>query len=318
MFPDTSLDTDFVPPCLEPHRVSDQALARAYSGLGDTGRAFLKQAIARLYALHRPNGPTRSSTTEAFDGALVRTLEVRPRQWFVLLLGPEADSASLLLAALMPAVARRVPRILVLRHRSRRPWPLAQLAALELCGVENVFAPSKTAFKQFLETFLCAQQACETGDSGDSGRSVGPCSRGAVACLGGQEFWRQVRAQAEGLGYERTHWFDTAVRLGIWAGSEARWNLEALRLAHPSAAILAFGGVLEGCESRPGGIESMRRAGLDAALLAPGQCAGALPTFELPCAPLVLTPGMEAFWNFVDAPLGLYEMRTETCSPDRG
>lgn len=274
----------------EHRRVSDAVFARAYARLGDARRALLKQAIARLYALRQAEPHHPATLARTLPGALNHTRRIRPRERFVLVLDPEAASLAQLLAALMPAVVRRVPYLAVLRPRSGTAWPQAQLTALELCGIENVFSPTKDEFAAMLRELFEPRGAC------------------GMACLGGETFLRRVRKAAGSPGERDIHWFDARPKLGLWAGDDAPWNPDALRLAHPDAEIRVFGGPLDGFATEPGGLAAMSAAGLDAAFVPLG--------VEPVRAPLVLAPGLEMFWHFPDAALALYEARSETFQPD--
>lgn len=271
-------------------RVSDAVFARAYARLGDARRALLKRAIARLYALHgaEPHHPATVAAT--LSGALSRVRRTRPRQRFVLVLEPQAASPALLLAALMPAIVRRIPYVAVLRPRAGSPWPDAQLTALELCGVENVYSPVKGEFADCLRAVYEPRGAC------------------GLACLGGEALFRRVLSLAGAPEGGDVHRFEASPTLGLWAGDGATWDQEALRLAHPDATIRVFGGQIEGFVTESGGMEALNAAGLDAAFVPGG--------IEPVRAPLALGPGFEVFWHFSDASPVLYEERSETFQPD--
>ena len=251
--------------------MGDGALAKAYARTGDKGRALLKSLIALLYEALEPGQPSARKTVKRYRSGLLHSSEHSSRSWFVLALAPEVTSGPQVLAALMPAVVRRIPHILVLRPRSRSSWPPAVLAALELCGVERVYSPPQACVKDYLE-FLAASHG-----------------RGGLACLGNGSFFERMAAMAQTLGCGPSLWLEPPSALGIWTQPALEWNFEAMRFAHPQAALVAYGqGEAPGLTRHEGGPEVFR-ASTFAVVYAP---AGFRPTTAL----VRLGPGLEAFW----------------------
>ena len=124
---------------IEACRVPDERLAEAYEGTSALHRSWIKTTLALVESVH-PALPSRSERrTEDRDAGFgfVRTEETAP--WAVLLIGEGYASAVRLAAAIMPARLAGVEPILAVWAGSGTPPP-ALFAALELTGVEQVFA----------------------------------------------------------------------------------------------------------------------------------------------------------------------------------
>ncbi len=251
--------------------MGDGALAKAYARTGDNGRARLKALIALLYEALEPGRPSARKTVKRYRSGLIHSREHSPRSWFVLALAPEVTSGPQVLAALMPAVVRRIPHILVVRPRSRSGWPPAVLAALELCGVERIYSPPQAHVKDYLE-FLAASQG-----------------RGGLACLGNGSFFERLAAMAQAFGSGPFLWLAPPNTLGIWTQPGLEWDFEAMRFVHPQASFEVYGqGEASGLTRHEGGPDVFRASTFQA-VYAP---AGYRPATAL----VRLGPGLEAFW----------------------
>lgn len=256
-------------------RVSDARFGRAYDRTGGRGRALIKSCIAALYQVARPVDRGRVSATARYHSGLVRTEEMAPRPWYAVALGPEAASPSQLVAALMPAVAARIPLILAFRPKARTAWPLPLLTALELSGVEQAFAPAWKNFKQCLNV-LCGRHG-----------------RGTLVSLGGKAFRERVRAVVpEGC---RLHGLVPPESAGLFAGPGIAWDREALAFAHAGLRLEEFGGGPDDAGRREAGSSGW-------AVFAP---AAQAPE----SARLVVEPGREPLWDWPDLPPELFFAR---------
>jgi len=199
-------------------RVSDQAFARAYDATGDRGRAVIKTALAALFEARQPGRPHSRAVAEGFHSRLTHTEQLVARPWFLLIIAPDVRSPAQVAAAVMPALTLRIP-VFAVRASTRAPWPPAVLAAFELAGVEQVFAPPKEHFTQFLK-----------GQDGQDG---------FVACLGGRSFWEGVRGL---FPLERcAHWLAAPESAGLYRDPNTHWNDEILRFAHAGLRFVEYG-----------------------------------------------------------------------------
>ena len=268
-----TLSTLALPDTLERWQVSDAILARAYTRTGDQGRALLKSCIAMLYESLQPGAPTDRRSEQRFRSGLVQSREQTARPWYLLALDPKVTSGPQVLAALLPAVVRRISLIAVVRPRSRAGWPPEVLTALELCGVERIFSPPWSMAGHY-PAFLA-----ETG------------GQGGLACLGFSDFWKRMAPLAQKLRCGPSLWLEPPATLGIWNEPGLDWDTGAIRFAHPQATLAAYG---------PGAEKGMTRVASDAKnfeIAAAGFDTVFAPAGHRPASTGVcLGPGLEAFW----------------------
>lgn len=127
-------------PAVEACRVPDELLAGAYEGTSAEHRSWIKTTLALVGATY-PAQPSRFSMTSENTAAgfgFTRTREAAP--WAVLLIGEGYASAVRLAAAIMPARLAGVEPIFAVWTGSPEAAPSGLFAALELTGVEQVFA----------------------------------------------------------------------------------------------------------------------------------------------------------------------------------
>jgi len=202
---------------LEPWRVSDAAFARAYSLAGDRGRALIKSAIAALFEAGRLGRSPSVTVSERLPSGLSHAGQCVSRPWYALILGPAAVSPAQVVAAVSPALARRIP-VFVVRPKSRAGWPPAVLAALELAGVEQVFAPPRESFKRFL-------------------RELEP--NGTLCCLGDAPFMERIRASVpQGCFF---HWLVPPESAFLYRGPGVHWDAQTLAFSHAGLRFLEYG-----------------------------------------------------------------------------
>lgn len=255
---------------LDHWRVSDSRFAKAYGLTGDGGRALLKTCIASLYQAGQQGALPATSDTSVFHDGSSRTQSRTSRPWFALVLDPAVAAPAQVLAALMPAVCRRIPLVAVIRPRSRAVWPAPVLTALELCGIEQVLEPSRNDLGQCLDMLHSV---------------LGP---GGLACLGSAAFWSGVRGVAEESG--AAHWLKSPDEVGLLAAQGVTWNREALLVAHAGVNVREY--------ATP---QALDAAGHEA-VFAP---AGVAPA----AASLVIEPGREVLWDWPDMPGELFFAR---------
>lgn len=259
------------PELLEAWRIGEASLARAYGRVGDQERALIKSLIALAYAGLEPGRPVQWSRCARIAGETLHIEDSRPRPWCLLVLGPETVSAPQAVAAVMPAIVRRIPRIMAVRPRSRAPWPAALLTAFELAGVEALYGPPRAALADCLRSL-----ACPAG--------------GSFIYLGQPRLWDLVHGLAEEQGSPAV-WLKPPAKIGVWAEPGLAWDEKALRLVHPDAEFQVWGGVgpagFPACE---GDFEDFCRAGY--------QTVYAPPERWPDSAGLCLGPGREFFWHW--------------------
>lgn len=125
----------------ETWRVPDADLETAYEATPAPERARIKSTLALVQALRHEQpalSEERVIPAGAGYGYARRTV---PAPWVLLLLGPGVPSPVRVAAAIMPAHLAGVPLLGAMWTGGGRA-PEGLLAALELAGVEHVFAPS--------------------------------------------------------------------------------------------------------------------------------------------------------------------------------
>lgn len=127
-------------PAVETCRVPDELLAGAYEETSAEHRSWIKTTLALVEAAY-PALPSRLSVTSENAAAgfgFTRTKEAAP--WAVLLIGEGYASAVRLAAAIMPARLAGVEPIFAVWTGRPETAPSGLFAALELTGVEQIFA----------------------------------------------------------------------------------------------------------------------------------------------------------------------------------
>jgi hypothetical protein len=295
-------DSRILPGEFEPARVPDARFARAYAAAGDRGRALIKSQIAALYPAYADHAASVSLTAR-LHGGQERTVETAPRPWHMLVIDPDAAAPAHVVAAVLPAVARRIPALAV-RIGGRGGWPPALLAALELCGVEQVFSMGIAKLKQSLKNLavavpggsaavLCAAPLAQgasvsEGACASGGNNAAPVSGGASE-RAGRPFHERVRAVVpSGVVF---HVHEAPSRLALLEGQGV--DEEAVAFAHAGVPVrrLASPGALAEESGEPA------QAVFAPAALAPAS------------ARVVLAPGRESVWEWPNAPDELFIAR---------
>ncbi len=124
---------------VEACRLPDELLAEAYEGTSAERRSWIKTTLALVESVHQSLPASLSLRVEnpAAGFGFARTRTAVP--WAVLLIGEGYASAVRLAAAVMPARLAGVEPVIAV-WTGTQAVPPALLAALELTGVEQVFA----------------------------------------------------------------------------------------------------------------------------------------------------------------------------------
>lgn len=203
-----------IPEWLEARQLTDEAFEAAYASVPPKGRALIKTAIASLYAWLEPAG-LLSKRTQAItgQGVSISTL-ISPRKWAVVHIPAHCSDPALLVGAVLPLLAAGVwPVSAVLEEKGLHRQ--GAIPALELCGVETVYAVPPEMMDPVLRHWMDA----------DAG---GP---GIVVCID--------HGPAPGCGTARASSGRQLVvnlprpqKAGIWL-KEGEFDLQALSWMHP-------------------------------------------------------------------------------------
>lgn len=131
------------------YMVSDEEFGIAYDAVPDDRRAWCKTTIANLHAMHGTPSIQWGRNEREWRQGFVSVQERRPADWALIFVDSTYVSAPRLLAAVMIPLLAGVPHVAVIRTGEPVPWPPALLAALELAGIESVFAMDVTKAEAF-------------------------------------------------------------------------------------------------------------------------------------------------------------------------
>lgn len=253
-------------------QTDDEDFATAHDALSSLQRAWIKQALARLFAVHDPGGPVRHRRSALLSPDFEGATMCRPRPWAVVAVGSDFASPARLLAACLPAIRAGVGALAVVRVGKKASWPPSVLAALELAGVETAFELTPVQAKRFFS---------ETGQKAPGGVVVDFGTAGHLPAG-----VREVRCAPRAT-------------LGVWRSAVRTFDLSALVFAHPGSRVEVWGkisGLPAGVHGREGGFDAFLGCGYDAVFVPAGKMRAAL---DAPFGPaLVLGPRMECFWTF--------------------
>lgn len=298
------------PVLADDRRVPDDVLASAYASVSDVERSWIKKNIAQIYALHPPGSRDRTGTQTRWSSGLATTSIRLARPWACLVfpdlapgLAPEAGSSaenpysgeSLVLpttlvgagpagvaAALVPVMTAGIPDILAIL-----PPSLLQsaylLTTLELCGLENVYVVSPEALSAQIQTLVERAPA------------------GLILDMGGVV----SRYPLAPMAVHRTMTWTPGPRapLRIWCAADLHWDWWTLEWNHPHTRIEAWGPCRDAAPDQfprnDGGWDVFR--GCSQAVLGVGANMLQAPDRSgLPDDALILTPGQEGCWYWLD------------------
>lgn len=269
------MDADFpIPDFCRGLSVPETRFAKAYAGVPDAQRAWLKTNIARLCEWHGLSRALARSEAVSWRGGFSSALIEVPRDFAVLLLDETADSPAQALAALVPALVSGIPDVLVVRVGPKGSIPDALLAACELAGQELVLEAGPR------QTLRLLGHLCGQGRSGvilALGRGAAPGLVGKLAADPGPvRVWRPSLGRAAGVWLDAKHDFDFA----------------ALAFALPQTEFTVFGvrpaRLGKGFRHRKGSFEEFLAQGFGIVFVPSARAEEALAT-----ASLVLCPGQE-------------------------
>jgi len=255
------------PEAMERGRVGDAAFAAAYARVADRERAWIKTGAAALFAACGGPAPRGRRQETVCGHDLCLAWDERPVDFALVVCGPTFASPARLAGAVMPALCARVPEVAAVRVGGA--WPKPLLTTLELCGVEAVFRLGVRAFAGL-------------------GSALAERGSGVVVLLDG------VAAPAWSAPAPAVVSARTSGRLGVFPGSGAAFDWDALAFAHPDRTICVHDAPCP--EAAPflaasGGLAAA--AGLDYAAIFTGED---MLEAALGVAPLALGPGREMFW----------------------
>lgn len=251
------------------HAVDDEAFAAAHDAVGPRQRALIKQTLARMFAVHAPDGPVRRRRYAAYEPDVAAVDQAAPRRCALVAIGAGFASPARLLAACLPALRAGVGLAAVVRTGGGA-WPEPLLAALELCGLETAFSFSaRQAARFFTELAGLAPDMAVVDFT-------------AVQCL--PVSVRTLAAAPSG-------------DIGVWRTSSRAFDLKALAEAQAGSRVTVWGktgGLPPGMQAGEGDFAAFLAQGYEAVFVPGGKIDAALAA---PGGPdLVLGPGMEWFW----------------------
>lgn len=256
------------PDSLERGRVGEGAFAAAYARVTDRQRAWIKTALAALYAAWGGPRPLDETRQAALGHDLRLTRLDTPLDYALVACGPGFASPARLAAAILPALCARVPEVAAVRVGGGA-WPRPLLTTLELCGVESVFRLGSRAFAGLA-------------------RELAALGRGALVVLDGLA----VPAVPTGGPTVLDARLDGPV--GVFPGPDAAFDWDALAFAHPDLTFHVHGATPPPTGPFvPGQGALAETAGLGYAAVYAGE---ADARAALTAAPLVLGPGRESLW----------------------
>jgi len=254
--------------------LNDGVFAAAYDALDPRRRAWLKKLAAELHCMlepaHRIQGRYAVSWRSGFDSLWT----VRPYSSGFVFIGEGVSSPAQVSAAALPLMFGGVREVVAVRVGRGAAEPDDVLAALELCGVEQVYAL----------------------DAGDASACLnGVLDDPECACLG---LNCRDLLPASGLEPKALFWSRREVEhMAVMVQEDGDFDPDVLAWAHPRATFTVFGGqgghLPERFERGSGGVSGLAALGpqvVFSAMPLPGDIQVRIP--------LVLGPGQEGcfFW----------------------
>lgn len=200
------------PNWLQDRLMGEESFAEAYAKVPASERARLKACLAALFDWYGLRA-SRRDVRERSWGSGFQSLELEePLEWCLIRVYPGDRSPPRLLAAVLPPVLARVEAVMVVAEAPDVAWSHGQLLALELAGIEQVFALTP-----------------EEGRRLDSDLASMP-SRGAAIELGPE---RTASGRTESVPEPQAMMTRLpSPTVGIWSEG-GDWDLEALAFAMP-------------------------------------------------------------------------------------
>ena len=251
--------------------LGDEVFADAYGLLEPGQRAWLKKLAAETHAMVSAEKRERRVCREDWSSGFSGRIESMPAKRTFLFIGQGVASPVQVAAAALPAVFRGVSEFYAVRIGAGG-GPDNILAALEICGIENVCAFDN---EQAAEIFSAA-----AADPDCAVLSLG-CEFQPPAGTGCAFFWSRAEIAS----------------MAVYCDGSDDPDYQAMAWAHPNAEFKIFGdageNTPENFEGLPGGLDAL--AGLRPEVLF---TTGAMPEGLDSGIPLVLGAGQEGcfFW----------------------
>jgi hypothetical protein len=252
--------------------LGDEVFAEAYGLLEPGRRAWLKKLAAETHAMVSAEKRGRRVRREDWSAGFTGRVESRPVERTVLFIGQGVASPVQVAAAALPAVFRGTREFYAVRIGAGGDEPDDVLAALEICGIENVCA-------------LDDGRAAEMFSAAAADRD---CALLSLGC--------EFQAPA-GAGCAFSWSRPEIASMAVYDDGSGELDYQAIAWAHPNAEFRIFGDAGENApehfERLPGGLGAL--AGLEPEALF---TAGVEPEVLDLRIPLVLGAGQEGcfFW----------------------
>jgi hypothetical protein len=263
-----------IPELCQDAMLSDGVFADAYESLFAKHRAWLKKLAAETYAMIRPVKRAGDRSETRWSAGFVSAEESRIMARTLLFIDAGVSSPVQVAAAALPPILSGTAEIAAVRVGPGSDSPDSVLAALEMCGVENVYALDHAEARDCLAAAL-----------------VDP----DCACL--------MLGNADWFGGRLRHsrafvWARREVRrMAVLIGPDGDFDYDAMAWAHPGAVFAVYGDtdadMPAGFEPLSGGLPAMLETGPEVVF-----CSRPLSAWSCTEVPLVLGPGQEGcfFW----------------------
>lgn len=254
--------------------LDDGVFAAAYDSLDPGRRAWLKKNSAEVHCIMEPAKKAFCRYSVSWTMGFGSQVAVKPYGTALFFIGGGVSSPAQVAAAALPLMFSGVREVAAVRVGPGGKDPDDILAALELCGVEQVYALGEGDASE-----------CLTSALADPG-----CACFLLGC-GEMEFARPDHVRA--FVWERPEVREFAVL----PGPGGCFDYEVMAWAHPGSRFIVFGGeqadLPENFSRVEGGLEAMLAIRPDVAFACPP-----VPEESLLEIPLVLGPGQEGcfFW----------------------
>lgn len=275
----------FQPPAwLDSWRMDDAHAAQAYEQTPAPRRALLKTAIALHVQLWGEAPAEEIRRVASSARGFVHARADRPAAWTLAVVDPAHAAPARLLAALLPAALAGVEAIMVV-FPERQPTPPLSVA-LELAGLENVYVLPATANPGLPDVVR------ELAARAEGRMLLFPTARSRLA-----EPFMSLRETARRQRIRL--WQDRPEPRIAVAGQPGPDAQNLLRWAHGDAVLAP----VSAFSPQAGSVDRAKR--LDA-------CWAPAPEMPVPGCPLILTPGLEAFWLADRLDRGFFRTFTHT------
>lgn len=265
------------PPQFVSRYLTDAYFAEAYDALAPEERAQIKTAIARTIAVLTSCGCPESgvsSSRKTMRQGFSFHEHIRPAEWAVIFWDGSYLGWTRILAAILPAILAGVPNIMACRVGAEPPSE----------GMPSAILAAMELAGQELVADMSVEEALSLLDE-----SAGQGFPGRVVLLGADECLDGLAAKASRLGLPVRR-EATPVRIAVEVGLSS----SVLQFAHPDIVFLPHDEMY---------------APFSAVL-----CEEAIFDDHIGRAPLVLTPGQEAFWAWQDIGVAFFQEKSQALS----